>query len=135
MSVPFLYLPAARHAFVLVVLASALSCGALPPVDPQPIMTAYRKETMRKMQTPSAEIYYPERRRAEALRIGSRIEACVGRLRALTKSGRPRRKLIVMLPESDVANAYVLPPFLGPGRMVLPTRFSGDVFNFLNSRR
>jgi hypothetical protein len=98
----------------------------------QPISTALAQEPMRKFETDTLELYYPARHQAEAMRVASRLSACITHLRSHTVSQRPRAKFLVYLTTADFDNAYVQPEVAGyPQQMVLPSHMLLEFFNWL----
>jgi hypothetical protein len=88
---------------------------------------------MWKMETRTLHVYYPRNERALALRVASRVEDCVSKLRAHTVSKEERDKPIIILTSANFNNAFVVPPAFGlREEMVLPTHFSVEAFNFFD---
>jgi hypothetical protein len=87
---------------------------------------------MRKLETPTLEVYYPASRRALALRAASRLEHCLQSLRALPLSRAERDKALVYVTSANFNNAYVQPDYVGhPAQMVLPQHVTLEFFNLL----
>ncbi|WNG48023.1 hypothetical protein F0U60_30685 [Archangium minus] len=117
---------------LLLLLLSLAGCAFVTPRFPQNIQADFAREDMRKLSTPTLELYYPARLRPSALRIAARVEDCVERLRLLTKSPRKRPRVLAYLTGADFNNAYVTPDYSSiPQQMVLPSHMSLELFNLL----
>lgn len=126
-------LPSALPPLVAAALIATLGagCASHGPQFSQSVATSFARDKMRKLQTASTEVYYPEQHRGSALRIAARIEHCVAKLRAQPRGGLPRRRVLVYLTSSDFNNAYVVPTIAGARpHMVVPQRFSLELFNW-----
>jgi hypothetical protein len=116
---------------VLVVLFLT-GCATVSPRFPQPIQADFAHHDMRVFETDALQLYYPAERHDEAVRIATRLDACVHALRGLPVSTRARPKLAVFLTDANFNNAYVQPAAAGfPQQMVLPQHVTLEVFNFL----
>lgn len=108
-----------------------LGCASHGPQFPQEVATSFARDKMRRLETASTQIYYPEQHRASALRLAARVEHCVARLRAQPKRKVKRPKVLIYLTSSDFNNAYVVPQTGGTRtHMVVPQRFSLELFNW-----
>src|SRR5262249_55036606 len=88
---------------------------------------------MQKLETRTAEIYYPAQDRSAAIRIASRLEHCMEHLRTLPIAKTERAKGVVILTTADFNNSFVVPPNLGHREeMVLAHHLSFELFNELN---
>jgi hypothetical protein len=121
----------------LALLASLLllssGCAFVTPRFSQEVQASFARDNMRKLTTRSTELYYPEHLKPTALRIAARVEACVDRLRGLSKSKRPRDKVLLYLTSAGFNNAYVQPDLANfPQQMVMPTHMSLELFNLMD---
>ncbi|MGZ3461652.1 MAG: hypothetical protein ACXU86_24435, partial [Archangium sp.] len=117
---------------LLLLLLSLAGCAFVTPRFPQNVQADFAHDEMRKLSTPTLELYYPARLRPAALRIAARLEDCVERLRRLPKSPRQRGRVLAYLTGADFNNAYVVPDYSSiPQQMVLPTHMSLELFNLL----
>jgi hypothetical protein len=108
-------------------------CAFVSPRFSQDIQASFARDEMRKLTTRSMELYYPEQLKPTALRIASRVEACVDRLRELSWSKRPRDRLLIYLTSAGFNNAYVQPDIASlPQQMVMPTHMSLELFNLMD---
>ncbi len=103
----------------------------LPPTPrfPADVATALHEQPMRRMETDYLEIYYPEKRRADALRIAERTEACAAVIKSHVKihNSYADQKMTVVIPDVPFNNAYVQPSFLGAeSTTVIPTSNTFD---------
>lgn len=115
---------------LLACLLTLAGCATIAPRFPPNIQAALARDSMRRLETRSLELYYPADRRAEALRVAARLEACVDRLRARAQGPRDGR-LFVVLTSADFNNAYV--SRMSPGRpqqMVLPEHVTLELFHW-----
>jgi hypothetical protein len=114
----------------LVALAALAGCASLSPRFPANVQAAFARDPMRKLETRALELYYPAERKAEALRMAARLEACVDRLNARAVSP-PGGRVLVFMTSADFNNAYVQPlsPNV-PQQMVLPEHFTLELFNW-----
>jgi hypothetical protein len=121
-----------RCSALLAVLLVASGCATVTPRFSQPITTSFAHESMRKLETPRVELYYPEVNRDEALRIARRLDWCVELLRRNRLSSTLRPKVLAYLTTADFDNAYVQPQLGGlPLQMVLTQHFTTEGFNLL----
>ncbi len=105
-------------------------CASLSPRFPSNIAASLAREPMRRMETRSLELYYPEASRAEALRVAARLEGCVDLLRAKAPVV-PREKLLVVVTGANFNNAYVASLTPGqPQQMVLPNHVTLEMFSW-----
>jgi hypothetical protein len=115
------------------VASLASGCATLSPRFTPAVTASFAHQDVRKLQTPSLELYYPALRRAEALRVASRLEGCIAHLRTLTLSEEPRARLVVYLTTAHFDNAYVQPPFLGlPPQMVVASQMNLELFDLFD---
>jgi len=111
----------------------ATGCATLSPRFTPAVTASFAHQDVRKLETPSLELYYPAPRRAEALRVASRLEGCIAHLRTLTLSSEPRARLVVYLTTAHFDNAYVQPPFLGiPPQMVVASQMNLELFDLFD---
>ncbi len=82
---------------------------------PADVATALRSEPMRRMETQSLVLYYPEGRRQDAVKIGQRLEGCTKKLRARAQIHSPYtdQKMIIVVPDLPFNNASVSPDAIG----------------------
>ncbi len=105
----------------------------MAPVEtrfPDDVAAALREHPMRRMETRSLYLYYPAGRRDEARRVAERLEGCVTGLhvQARIRNGYSQQKIPVILPETPLNNAFVLPPLLGyEEAAVIPTTNTLDL--------
>jgi hypothetical protein len=115
----------------LLLLASG--CASVSPRFSQEVQASFARDEMRKLTTRSLELYYPEHLKPTALRIAARVEECVDRLRELSRSKRPRDKVLLYLTSAGFNNAYVQPDLANyPQQMVMPTHMSIELFNLMD---
>ncbi len=123
----------ARASGCLALAVLATGCATLGPRFTPAVTASFAHQDVRKLETPSLELYYPEVRRAEALRVASRLEGCIAHLRTLTLSSEPRPRLVVFLTTAHFDNAYVQPPFLGlPPQMVVASQMNLELFDLFD---
>ncbi|HSY39706.1 MAG TPA: hypothetical protein VLA79_09265, partial [Polyangia bacterium] len=124
-----------RLAFVAVALlapALTLGCGGMfVPQFPQDIATALAHERMSRLETPDLYLYYPTKRRDEALRFLGRVEACAAHWR--NESWLHNRiadaKMVLVMPEVPFNNAFVAPQAAGYEAVgVVPSYNTVDFF-------
>ncbi len=126
--------PASRRAAGCL-LAAVLStgCATLSPRFTPAVTASFAHQEVRKLETPSLELYYPAARRGEALRVAHRLETCIAQLRSLTLAKEPRARLVVYLTTANFDNAYVQPPFVGlPPQMVLASHMTLELFDLFD---
>src|SRR5690242_15351215 len=95
-------------------LALALVClgggcvASIQPQIPADVATALARDRMRRLDTPSLSLYYPDGRRPETLRFAARLERCAQLLRArmLFHNDIADRRMAVILPEMTFNNAF-----------------------------
>ncbi len=100
------------------------------PRFPDDVASALREHSMRRMETRSLYLYYPAGKRDEARRVAERLEGCVVRLQRMARidNSYARQKIPVILPETPLNNAFVLPPLLGyEEAAVIPTTDTLDL--------
>ncbi len=96
--------------------------------------TAIAHSDMQRLETEHLVLYYPKEARDETLRIASRYEACLGRLRAAAHihGGNVDEKARIVLPPTPLNNAYVAPAAGGVEAFgVVPTVTTAEVFEVL----
>ncbi|MET0403674.1 MAG: hypothetical protein ABW123_14780 [Cystobacter sp.] len=121
-----------RFPLLLALLLSLSGCAFVTPRFEQNVQAEFAREDMRKLTTRTLELYYPARLRPSALRIASRVEDCVERLRHLARPAHSRSRVLVYLTGEDFNNAYVMPDYSSiPQQMVLPAHMSLELFNLL----
>jgi len=119
-------------ALVLPVLLVVTGCATLSPRFDQAITTSFARQPMRKLETGRVQLYYPEAKRDEALRLIQRLDRCVELLRRNRFSATPRPKVLAYLTTANFDNAYVQPQVAGlPIQMVLAHHFTTEFFNLL----
>ncbi len=115
------------HVFLL---ALALhGCASATSILPADVATALREQPMRRLETDSLLVYYPEEHREDALRIAERAEGCAAELRAQAKihNGYSDQKMVILIPDVPFNNAFVAPPIAGIQPVsVIPTSFTLD---------
>lgn len=123
----------ARACFWLAAATLAPGCATLGPRFTPAVTASFAHQEVRKLETPSLELYYPTARRSEALRVAERLETCLAHLRTLTLSKEPRAPLVVYLTTAHFDNAYVQPPFVGlPPQMVLASQMTLELFDLFD---
>ncbi|WP_426752565.1 hypothetical protein [Myxococcus sp. Y35] len=131
-------MPASRWWLRWAVLATCLlmtngGCAFVTPRFPQNIQASFARDEMRKLTTESLELYYPAHLRGAALRMASRLEGCVARLRGQTWRKKPRDRVLVYLTSSNFNNAYVVPDYAStPQQMVMPAHLTMELFHLFN---
>ncbi|GHG75959.1 hypothetical protein [Comamonas sp. JC664] len=131
-------MPASRWWLRWAVLATCLlmtngGCAFVTPRFPQNIQASFARDEMRKLTTESLELYYPAHLRGAALRMASRLEGCVTRLREQTWRQKPRDRVLVYLTSSNFNNAYVVPDYASvPQQMVMPSHLTLELFHLFN---
>jgi hypothetical protein len=121
------------RALLASLLLLSFGCATVTPRFSQEVQASFARDEMRKLTTPSTELYYPEHLKPTALRIAARVEQCVDRLRELSHSKRPRDKVLLYLTSAGFNNAYVQPDLaLFPQQMVMPTHMSLELFNLMD---
>jgi hypothetical protein len=105
-------------------------CTSFAPRFPSNIAASFARDPMRRLETRSLRLYYPEPHRVEALRVAARLESCVDQLRAHAH-GPEDDKLLVVMTSADFNNAYVSPMIPGqPQQMVLPEHVTLELFHW-----
>ena len=118
-----------RACLFLTVLLPTFGCATLTTRFPSNVAAGFAEGPMRRMETRSLRIYYPEERQADVLRMAARLEACVDLLTA--KAGTGRDRVDVFVTRSNFNNAYVQPLAPGlPELMVLPGNVTIELFNW-----
>lgn len=114
----------------LIVLGIVAGCVATAtPRFPADVSAALARHDMRRMETDTLILYYPEHRRELAVRTAERITACQTMARARTRidAWPAREKAIVVMPEMPFNNAFVMPRALGYEEIaVVPTENTLD---------
>ena len=117
---------------LLALLLAATGCATLTPRFDQAVTTSFARQPMRKLETARIELYYPEAKRDEALRLIQRLDRCVEQLRRNRFSSTERPKVLAYLTTANFDNAYVQPQAGGlPLQMVLAHHFTTEFFNLL----
>ena len=123
---------AARVVLALIASASIAGCsGAFVPQFPQDIASALARERMSRLETPDIYLYYPTRRRDEALRFLERVEGCAAYWRNQTwlRNQITDAKMVLVMPEVPFNNAFVAPRSAGYEAVgVIPTYNTTDFF-------
>ena len=117
-------------------LGAAVLLGAcvasVQPVIPEDVATALALTPMRRLETPSLEVYYPAGRHDEALRFAEHVEGCARQLRSrtLVHNDIADRRLTLIMPELTFNNAFTSPMALGYEPFaVVPTYQTIDAFS------
>jgi hypothetical protein len=99
---------------LLLLLLSACIATAAPRFPPD-VAQALAERPMRRLETQSLYIYYPEGRGEEARRVGERLEGCIAglRMRVQIRNRHSDEKMVVLLPEVPFNNAFVAPTAIG----------------------
>lgn len=122
-----------RAAGWLLAAALASGCASVNPRFTPAVTASFAHQEVRKLETPSLEMYYPASRRGEAMRVAQRLETCIAQLRTLTVAKQPRARLVVYLTTANFDNAYVQPPFVGlPPQMVLASHMTLELFDLFD---
>ncbi len=117
----------------LALLVTTLGCATAGPRFGQEVASSFAHDSMRKLTTDQAEIYYPAQGRESALKIASRLTLCLERLRAHAVTQRNRGKLLLYLTSANFNNAYVDGQYGGePLHAVLPLYATNEGFHFDN---
>lgn len=117
---------------LLAVLLMATGCATLGPRFDQAVTASFARQPMRKLESARVELYYPESKREEALRLIQRLDRCVEQLRRNRFSGTERPKVLAYLTTANFDNAYVQAQVGGlPIQMVLAHHFTTEFFNLL----
>jgi hypothetical protein len=121
------------RAVLLVGWISLAGCfPAAQPRLPQSVAAAIAERPMRRLETADILLYYPRGRELEARRYLDRVEGCVAHLRrrAHVHNGVSDRKIVTILPELPLNNAFVAGRATGYEALaVVPTSFTTDVFS------
>ncbi len=102
------------------------------PLLPDDVATALARTPMRRLETASLRIYYPESRREQAYRFAGGVEACALALKAFSQVHNliADRRMTLILPELTFNNAFAAPPFAGYQPVaVVPTYGTLDTFS------
>ena len=105
--------------------------GVYTPRFPEDVAAALAAEPMSRIETPDIYLYYPSRRRDVALRFLDRVEGCVAYWRSQTwiRNRLAGAKLVLVMPEMPLNNAFVSPRFAGYEDIgVIPTYNTIDFF-------
>lgn len=105
-------------------------CAVLTPRFGADVQTAVVRDDMRRMETDTLVVYYPEGRKAEAIRTASRVAYCVRELRehAPIHDAWTDQKPRIVLANLPFNNAYVSPPMLSEPISVLPAYNTAPYF-------
>lgn len=121
------------HALATFLLLTTAGCAFVTPRFPQNVQASFARDEMRKLTTESLDLYYPAHLKGSALRMASRLEGCVQRLRQQAWSQAPRERVLVYLTSSDFNNAYVVADYAStPQQMVLPAHVTLELFHLFN---
>lgn len=125
-----------RRSLLLVLAATLLGlfgvgCGAPSLRFDAATHTAMAQAKMRRLETESLVVYYPEHARDETLRVAARYEACLHKLRGAarihTKSADEKPR--IAMPDAPLNNAYVAPTAGGVETFaVVPTYETAEIF-------
>ncbi len=106
---------------------------APPPVPFPNVAVKLAQDPMRKAQTETLTVFYPQQHRDAALRYAAQLEGCVQRLRAALPSNASTERVAVTVTSADFENAYVFPGALGARlSMMLPLQLRTEAFNHYN---
>ena len=121
-----------RRPYAALVAATAALAGGCIPIAaqrlPQEVGAAIADNPMRRLETDDMLLYYPAGREVEAWRFLTRVEGCVDYLRRASQvhNGVADQKIVVILPELALNNAFVSPRFAGYETLaVVPTHYGG----------
>ena len=106
--------------------------AAKAPRLPQEVGAAIADNPMRRIETDDMLVYYPAGREVEAWRFLTRVEGCVDYLRRASQVHNrvANEKIVVILPELALNNAFVSPRFSGYETLaVVPTYNTLDSFS------
>src|SRR5262245_3211072 len=96
--------PPNRNTIAVIAISAFLAgCATTAaPRFPPDVATAFARDNMRRLDTPLLSIYYPEQRKAEALRFADRVERCAAVLKslALLHNNYADQKLAILMPEA-----------------------------------
>lgn len=113
---------------LLCVLLSACFLPARPRF-PAEVATALRDQPMRRIETDLLVVYYPKKRRADALRVAERTEGCAAVIKSQVKihNSYADQKMSIVIPDLPFNNAFVAPSALGGESVsVIPTSNTFD---------
>lgn len=117
---------------LLALVALALGAGCAPSLRFDPAThTALAQANMRRLETDSLVLYYPDHAKEETLRVAARYEACLRVLRAASRihTSAADEKPRVVLPDAPLNNAYVAPMAAGVETFaVVPTFATAEIF-------
>lgn len=106
-------------------------CASLSPRFTPELAASLAHDEMRKLETPSVELYYPAVNRQGAIRTLTRLEKCLAQLEKLPVGHQKPPKALIYLTTAEYNNAYVLPSVLGYEQyMLLPVHTSLELFNW-----
>ncbi|MBX5480434.1 MAG: hypothetical protein IRZ16_01095 [Myxococcaceae bacterium] len=115
---------------------AALTLGACASVSPrfsQEVQTSFARDTMRRLETRSLVVYYPQEQKDAVLPTLARLERCVESLCARVLSDTPRDKVVVLVTSAEFNNAFVRAKVLGtPTEMLLPVQMGSELFNLFD---
>ncbi len=108
-------------------LSLSTGCLTAAPVYPVEVQAALAERDMRRLETASLVVYYPAARRDEALRFSARLERCVAELRARASPGGDPEKVLIVVPDAPIQNAFVYPYAAGVEEwMVVPPELTAE---------
>ncbi|MBI3184890.1 MAG: PD40 domain-containing protein [Myxococcales bacterium] len=117
----------------IALLALSCGCASVRARFPQEVAASFASQPMRKLETDSAEIYYPERARASAQRVAARMSECLAALRRLPLARTDGPKALVFLTSANFNNAFVAGQTFGePLHVVAPLHVSPELFGWLD---
>jgi len=113
-----------------VVSLSSTGCAVLSPRFPDDVQTAVVRDSMRRMETDTLVIYYPEAREAQAKRMAARVAYCTQAVRehAPVRDAWTDQKPRIVMADLPFNNAYVSPPWFSEPISVVPTHNTTDIF-------
>ncbi|MES1157883.1 MAG: hypothetical protein ABUL67_02165, partial [Haliangium ochraceum] len=122
----------ARGVVTGLLLASSACVTSHQALLPDDVATALARTPMRRLETASLRLYYPESRRDQAYRAAAGLEECAAKLRGASQvhNGLADRRMTLILPELTFNNAFAAPPSLGYEPIaVVPTYSTIDAFS------
>jgi Tol biopolymer transport system component len=124
--------PLALAVAALSAFGLSLGCaGVFAPRFPQDIATALAQERMSRLETPDIYLYYPTRRRDEALRFLERVGACAAHWQheSWLHNHIADAKMVLVMPEVPYNNAFIAPQAAGYEAVgVVPSYNTVDFF-------
>jgi hypothetical protein len=105
-------------------------CAVLSPRFPDDVQTAVVRDSMRRMETETLVVYYPEGRAEQARRMAARIAYCTRELRvkAPIRDAWTDQKPRIVMASLPFNNAYVSPPGLSEPISVIPAYNTTEYF-------